>query len=200
MDFPSGENVRFLRAEMAGAQTHIFFGRLALALAACATLACGDIGTTRPVRTGRVCRPAPGPAPAQCQLGGTDSDWLPPAYVLNSTCRCQATPNSLTANCVRGKLEATLLEVPAETRSEWQRQKVKLYDAGRHEEYERWALEVAAPELYRWHRKAQTQCCCSAALPPLAEWSTNVIENLGPCSRALALDAFGTCRDQPGRW
>ena len=101
---------------------------------------------------------------------------------------------------MRGKLEAALLEVPAETRAAWQRQKAKLYDTGKFEEYELWALEIAAPELYRWHQRVQRQCCCSAPLPPYAEWASNVTQPGGVCSRARALDSFGTCREQPGRW
>jgi hypothetical protein len=101
---------------------------------------------------------------------------------------------------VRGKLEAMLLEVPAETRAAWQRQKANLYDAGKFAEYDRWALETAAPEIYRWHQRVQTQCCCTAALPPYSEWSSNVTEPMGACSRARALETFGTCREQPGRW
>jgi hypothetical protein len=143
---------------------------------------------------------APGPPPSQCRLSGADADWLPPAYVSNATCRCQATPNSPSANCVRGKLDAILMEVPAKTRAAWRSQKTELQDAGQREAYDAWLHQTAAREIYRWHEQAHASCCCAASLPPYERWWLTVAVPFDSCSGAHALASFGSCRGQRGRW
>ena len=174
---------------------------VALSPIACGVmLACGELTPLTSTGASKACRMAPGPSPSQCRLSGTDADWLPPAYVHNANCRCQETPNSPSANCVRGELDAILMAVPAQTRDEWQRQKSKLYDASLHEDYDRWLHQTAGRDIYRWHQQAHARCCCSAALPPYAQWSSTVTTPFDACSRERALSSFGSCRGEPGRW
>ncbi len=173
----------------------------ALAPIACGViLACGELTPVTSTRTPRACRTQPGPPPSQCRLSGADADWLPPAYVSNASCRCQATPNSPTANCVRGELDAIVMAVSQVTRDEWQRQKSELYDTGQREEYDRWLRQTAGREIYRWHQQAQASCCCPAALPPYERWASTLTLPFDACSSARALASFGSCRGQPGRW
>ena len=175
----------------------VLLGLLVLAGALCG---CGEVTAVTGSRAPRACRTSPGPSPAQCRLMGSDEDWLPPAYVRNAACRCQATPNSPSANCVRGRLEAELLAVPEATRSEWRRQKAALYREGRPGEYERWVQETAGREIYRWHERAHSRCCCPTALPPYEQWSALLVVPFDSCSEVRALSHFGSCRGATGRW
>ncbi|MBW2269698.1 MAG: hypothetical protein JRH16_14080 [Deltaproteobacteria bacterium] len=163
-------------------------------------LACGELTPVTTSRAPRACRTVPGPSPSQCRLSGSDADWLPPAYASNANCRCQATPSSPSANCVRGKLDAILVEVPETTRTEWQHQRAELYDTGRHEEYDLWLRQTAGREIYRWHQLAHASCCCPAPLPPYEQWSSTLTVPFEDCSRTRAIAEFGSCRGQPGRW
>ena len=192
--------MRFFSAEMRGVRIHTPALAALVALATLATLGCGEVNTVKRVRATQMCRPAEGPPPSQCRLHGTSSDWLPPAYLANSVCRCQATPSSPTGNCVRGKLDAAMWETDFETRDAWKQKRVELYDAGRVDEYNAWVEAVAGPEIYRWHQKAQADCCCSAPLPAYPVWVKVLVEPFGACSRAKAFEGFGTCRGQRTRW
>ena len=172
-----------------------------MALLLAATLVGAGCGApTAAPRRQKACRTAPGPPPSQCRLLGSEADWLPPAYVRNAACRCTATPNSPTANCVRGKVDAALDAVTEETREAWRRKKRELHDAGRHEAYEQWVRETAGPEIYRWHAKAHRRCCCAAPVPPYEQWSAAVTEPLASCSEARAVARFGSCRGHPDAW
>lgn len=170
-------------------------------LALCSVLlSCGQV---RPVTGGDpapACRITPGPAPSQCSLMGSDADWLPPAYVRNATCRCQRTPNSPSANCVRGRLEQIVRTAPRRVRETWLEKRVTLLDAGKRAAYEKWLLDEAAPMIYRWHRESHARCCCPNALPPYTEWSKVVTTPFESCSDERALTHFGNCRGPRGSW
>ncbi len=165
-----------------------------------ALISCGSVRPVTDTSQTQACRVADGLTPRQCPLMGSDADWLPPAYVRNATCRCQASPNSPTANCVRGGLDEMLRSTPKEIRAAWREKKRTLHDAGRHEEYERWLVEDAGRALYRLHKKAHSRCCCPSALPAYREWSRVVTTPLADCRRERVLRAFGGCRAADGRW
>ena len=172
----------------------------ALTLAVALAPSCGQVRTVTGDEPAPSCRIVPGPSPRQCPLMGSDADWLPPAYVRNATCRCQSTPNSPSANCVRGRLETILRDVPRSTREAWREKKRTLLDAGRVEEYQRWLVEHAGKRIYLWHRKAHARCCCPNALPPYPEWSTVVTTPFASCSSRTTLERFGGCRGPRGSW
>lgn len=180
------------------------FDRLAVALATLACLLTAGCGSELKAVTytgpAQACRTADGPAPAQCRLMGDDADWLPPAYVTNASCRCQATPSSPSANCVRGKLEAFVLETPDGIREEWRRQKAELYDTGKQQQYDAWLYANAGREIHRWHREAHAGCCCAAELPPYDQWWSTVSVPFESCTRSRVLADFGSCRGGKTRW
>jgi len=58
------------------------------------------------------CVPAAGITKSSCTAYFSNAWWLPLAYANNTTCACQTTPNSPTANCVRKFLQDRLAATP----------------------------------------------------------------------------------------
>lgn len=146
------------------------------------------------------CRPAAGPPPSQCSDYEADADWLPPAYVRNAFCACSKTPDSPTANCVRGYLQQQMAE-RTDLREKWGAAKKK-YDHGIEKiAYDVYVAEHVTPVIYGWHTQAYESCCCPHGPAPYPDWIGVTEVDLEDCNLVNEMiDLFGSCHGTPGHW
>lgn len=146
------------------------------------------------------CKPAPGPAPSQCEEYAQNADWLPPAYVRNAFCACSKTPDVPTANCVRGYLRQKILNA-GELKTKWGAEKKKRDQGIDVLAYDAYMVEQITPVIYGWHKEAYAQCCCKGGPAPYDDWIGVTTVDLEDCNLVDAMiDLFGSCDGTPGRW
>jgi hypothetical protein len=146
------------------------------------------------------CEPKTGPLPNECTEYTQNASWLPDAYVRNAFCACSKTPDSPTANCVRGYLREALANA-GDLKTQWGEQKKKLEDGGAKEVYDAYVLATITPVIYRWHADAYESCCCKLGPAPYPDWIGVTTVNLEDCSVVNEMiDLFGSCHGTPGRW
>jgi hypothetical protein len=155
--------------------------------------------------TATSCTPAPGPKPtlSGCAAYLANLWWLPSAYVNNATCACLTTPDSPTANCVRGFLQMRLASAPAWLKALAVAEKPmdKIGDPILYPAYQAFVQTFLAPRIYQDHVDAYSSCCCSSGPAPYPAWMGVTSVPIQPCSLVgLTIRLFGACHAADGSW
>jgi hypothetical protein len=153
--------------------------------------------------TATPCTPAARPPPtlSNCSAYLANAWWLPNAYVNNATCACLTTPNSPTANCVRGFLQARLAATPAFIKALAVAEKPLESNPLLYPAYETFVQTVLAPRIYIDHVDAYSSCCCGSGPAPYPAWVGVTSIPIQPCSLVgLSIRLFGACHAADGSW
>ena len=156
---------------------------------------------------GPTCRPAVrgvAPSASNCSIYARNRHWLPDPYVNNATCACLTTPNSTTANCVRGYLQRRLLATPSALRrqaahAKWASTRPLISPlAG--PPYHLYVQTVLTPRIYADHVAAYRACCCPSGPASYESWIGVTTVPL-PCGWVGAsIRYFGSCHGTRGSW
>jgi hypothetical protein len=143
------------------------------------------------------CTPAQGLTPGvDCNVYEENKDWLPPAYVINAACVCNAPNDALTSDCAHAKIRAQTLAAPEALREEGRRCNSK-HGLERDACFEK----HLTPFLHQIHVNAYTECCCPCGPSSYATWKAITVVPIKNCKETVKLfDLFGSCQGTPGKW
>lgn len=145
------------------------------------------------------CTPSAGIPNTDCSAYAANSWWLPLAYVNNTTCACQTTPNVPTANCVRKFLQDRLAATPRWLKVMAFSQK-PLDNPATYTQYQAFVQAFLTPRFYRDHVDAYRNCCCPSGPAPYPAW-IGVSSVPLPCAAVgWSIRQYGSCHGTPGRW
>jgi hypothetical protein len=142
------------------------------------------------------------PSLSSCSAYAQNAWWLPMAYVNNTTCACMTTPNSTTANCVRGFLQHRLAATPTWLKNmAFAHKPLDIPGSPLYAGYQSFVQTYLTPRFYQDHVDAYQNCCCPSGPAAYPSWVAVASVPLQPCSLiGLSIRYFGSCHGTPGAW
>jgi Domain of unknown function (DUF4157) len=149
------------------------------------------------------CLPAAGKAPSagNCSAYSANAWWLPPAYVVNATCACLATPDSPTSNCVRQFLQDRLAGYPVWLQAAAAGALASSTVPGGDAAYNLFVQTMLTPRIYQDHVDAYAACCCPSGPAAYPAWIGVTTVPIPVCDLVgLTIRYLGSCHGTPGAW
>lgn len=143
------------------------------------------------------------PSMENCKIYKENSEWLPDAYIKNTTCACERTPNESKANLIRKELQVRLINTPnhikekaALMKKQYQTKKITKCA------YNRFIKKELTPIIYADHVIAYSLAGCEANPAPYWAWKIVSTKNIGNCDNVwFAIRYFGgSCYNHFGKW